>query len=81
MLNHPAVEGGIPRPPMGQSVAHILARAPIGFSMFFPSKAKRSAAVLSNFIRKPFGTGWASSRKVEGGFRVWKVKEPKGGPY
>lgn len=58
-----------------------LSKAPVGASIFVPTSAlamaKSGHGTLASACGAVGGTGWASVRAQDGGWRVWKVREPK----
>lgn len=71
------IEQGIPIPTRAggtgvTAAIRALAESPVGSSVMVPKKPAR----LGPFFR-PFGHGWYATRAVEGGARVWKIREPK----
>lgn len=64
----------IPKPSVtGQrGWCYALAHAAIGDSLFFPGA--HSATISRTTFN--YGSGWTTSRKVDGGVRVWKIAEP-----
>jgi hypothetical protein len=70
----PKIESGIPMPLVkrrADGVGRILALANVGDSIFLPGRA---ASPQGSFAL--FGNGWWAARKVDGGYRVWKIAEP-----
>lgn len=55
-------------------VMRALATAKIGASVFFPVDRQ---ATFQQAAYRIGGKGWITSRRAEGGFRVWKIAEPK----
>lgn len=79
-----AIETGIPLPPrpagpgtqagaLPQALRQ-LSMAQVGASIFVPDK---KPAGLGPYIKYAAGIGWAASRTVDGGARIWKIAEPK----
>ena len=70
------IERGVPMPTSytaRNSTANAIRKlydANVGDSVFF---AYASPGYLSTIVWKTGGRGWATVRKVEGGYRVWKV--------
>ena len=54
-----------------------LSGAPVGASIFVPLSACKAGAQLHGRLGRIGGKGWGSIRKADGGFRVWKIAEPK----
>lgn len=54
-----------------------LAGAAIGASFFIPCKPRDDMAKFYPMARRVGGKGWITCRRVEGGFRVWKLTEPQ----
>lgn len=75
-----AIETGMPVPPGAvrntatYDAIRALAEAPIGASFLCPS-AKPTTAQQAAY--RLGGKGWVAIRKVDGGFRVWKIAEPQ----
>jgi hypothetical protein len=79
------IETGVPRSSKGSRGQHAgpitaalrnLLAAPLGASVFIPAKRARD---IGPYVTSADSTvkGWAESRSVEGGVRVWKIAEPK----
>lgn len=78
------IETSIPLPTSGRNSSPEreamaqLAKAPVGSSILFPkSDSVHQQASLTSKAVNEAGTGWCTVRKVEGGFRAWKIAEPK----
>ena len=76
-----AIERGVPHHALARSplieAFRNLAKAQIGDSFFCPeTEAKNGPSIHERAVRVG-GKGWVSLRKVEGGWRVWKIAEPK----
>lgn len=82
----PAIEKGVPLPakkgaraPDGISgIFRSLAAADIGDSVFFKVTHSRNTGVsLGSRAQRAAGNGWYTCRTVPGGYRFWKIAEPK----
>lgn len=75
------IETTVPLPTDGRNTrgqtneaVRALSTAAIGASVFVPSDKPYT---FQQAAWRLGGKGWITTRKIEGGFRVWKVAEPK----
>lgn len=75
------IEAGVPIPGvLGRSplmsAFRELAKANVGASFFVPPSFCTQGGQISERAVRVGGPGWVTVRKVEGGYRAWKIAEP-----
>lgn len=70
----PAIEKGVPIPPKGggRPIVYPFAEMDVGDSVLITNKTQAHASATSNKVGGRLGRKF-TTRKVEGGIRVWRV--------